>query len=286
MRWIASVIVLCVGSLCLAQAQVPMTGAGKGVPGGGGGGGGTGTAPLLDVASGSNFGTASATNTVSNAAEPLSTSGTNRIIVVTIASSNDTTTPPNFTSVVGTGQYGITLTLHRRIALFNSGSIRGAYHGNLEVWWGVAPAQISVTPETFTATTVGGVNFDNAVLIVAAYSGCNTTNPWDPNASLATAQATGQEGTNAVVTGASITNNGTLGVTFGMNLSNAGLGGWVTPSGWASIPGDNVPQNHVNAVPWTDGGHTTPLSSTFNFTSTSSAPPFGDWALMLDALTS
>lgn len=53
-----------------------------------------------------------------------------------------------------------------------------------ELWWAVAPTALSAV--TITATANAAI--DDAAILVFGVSGCNTTNPWDANVSLAARQ--------------------------------------------------------------------------------------------------
>lgn len=128
--------------------------------------------PTLD---GSATGIKSTTN---NNSATLTTSNTNDIICV-IAYCEKSPTPPSVTSVTGGG-----LTFQKRKALLYAVS-------DLEIWWALAPSALSAT----VITANYSASFDDASMIVFGVSGCNTSSPWDGNASVPATYTAGANGT-------------------------------------------------------------------------------------------
>ena len=134
-------------------------------------------APTLD---GSVNGIGTSTTTVSAAA--LTTTGTNRIICMLVYIEHNTTR----LWVTGVSGGGLTWNKRTQATTFpGSGAATSTYiNQTLELWWAVAPSILSGVVVTATANTT----FDGAAILVWGVAGCNTTNPWDANASLAAKQ--------------------------------------------------------------------------------------------------
>jgi len=175
-------------------------------------------APVLD---GSATGVSQSTTTVAAA---LTTTGTNRIICALIYFEL------NAGRLWATGVSGGGLTWNKRTqATTFQGSGQATYNGQtLELWWALAPTALAAV--TMTATC--SATFDGAAMLLFGVSGCNTTNPWDANVSLA-ARATNFFATVPTFTNISTTQaNDFLIFGFGSN-GNQTIG--TVPTGFTSI---------------------------------------------------
>ncbi|WP_395407959.1 hypothetical protein ACHMW6_15470 [Pseudoduganella sp. UC29_106] len=108
-------------------------------------------------------------STASSGTVTLTTTQTNDIIIIVAYCENPGSAAPTVTSVTGGG---LTFALRCRS--------NGSSHGNLEVWWALAPSALSSV--TFTVNYTG--TFDDATFLAYGVHGCNTAAPWDSNAGL------------------------------------------------------------------------------------------------------
>jgi hypothetical protein len=249
------------------------------------GGGGTGTAPVIDsVVFGNNFDSQAASTTaqLSHTSSQFTVGAGNRVFVAMVAAVNKpgTGTPSAFSGVTGTNA-GAYARRGSALTWTQASPNRGLNIGRMEVWW--VNFNGALTNEDVTATC--GSTVDYIGLLVLGFTGCNSPY-WDPNVSLPATSAV-DEGNNLVISGKSITNSGTLGLTFGLNNSNAGIQALATPSGWTVTNGPG--QHDANGGFVYTGfwqAFTSPQTTTFNFTETSNTPPFGEQCGIMDALTS
>lgn len=129
--------------------------------------------PTLDSVVGATFFTASS-KTVT-----FSTAGTNRIVLVVVGVE---TISPTATPTVNTPTAtGLTFQLRKDSGnLSPIGSTGGTEEGRIVSFWALASAQQTNTVITVTTSA----NVDDAAIVVSTWAGCNTTSPFDPNASL------------------------------------------------------------------------------------------------------
>jgi len=131
-------------------------------------------APVLD---GMATGQSSGSTTL---AATLTTTGTNRVICALVYLEKFSPVPSWVTGVSGGG---LTWNKRTQATVFTgSGTPLGAYDPQtLELWWALAPSALAAVPITATFTAAS----DDAAILVFGVSGCNTTTPWDSDASLA-----------------------------------------------------------------------------------------------------
>ena len=170
-------------------------------------------APNLD---GSVSSTASSTTTISAS---LTTTLTNDIIVAVVYWEVSSGSAPTVSGVSGGG---LTWAKHK--------SSNGSTSGNIEIWWALAASALSSTSITVTATS----SFDDASLSIFGVNGCNTSTPWDTNASL---PATYSSATSATPSFSGISTSSTSGnfniFSWGQVSSSNSAG--TLPSGFTQI---------------------------------------------------
>lgn len=103
----------------------------------------------------------------------ITTSVANSILVVMVSNEYPAQTPSSVSGVTAGGPTFVQRSQYKNTGMANGGS------QNIEFWWAVAP---NVTTYSVVTTFAGGY-VDDAAVIVFAVSGCNTTNPWDTDAS-------------------------------------------------------------------------------------------------------
>lgn len=137
-----------------------------------------------------------------------------------------------FTSTISSGTYSTVssvadsvggLTWRRR------GGVKTSKFGNLEVWWAYAPSALSSDGVTATLSTA---TYDDAAIIVATFAGCNTSAPFDSNASLP-AFTTATSGTAPSTTVSTTSPDDLLIAAAFSNNSSAGIS--TPPSGFTLI---------------------------------------------------
>ena len=213
MSKVCAVFLFCLGLFCLAQAQVPMTGAGKGAPGGG--------APAcagftIDGAATSQPATGSTTST-----QTITTTSSNEVIISLITSTADAVTNT-------TDNSGVTAawTVNRATA--------GTGPGLFESW---TTASAPITAKTITTTYTGSTAFVET--IVFGVIGAKISAPFDTGGSSNVPQTS----TGAAVS--VITNNAnTLVLGFSRNASNTNptSGGFTAVGGATTFAGFTLAQ--------------------------------------------
>ncbi len=192
---LTAIILFCAGLFCIAQAQVPMTGAGIGVPGGGG------TSPVtwLQTDSKTNLTGGSSTIVWSNPA--IGTANANRVVVFFWSSGT------NVASGVTANSAGITFTRKVTEATVIAG---------LDIWYASAP-----TGTTFTDITVTAAG--NMTEPMAVVGSLITTTP-APNSSNSAANAAGS----SVALSLTVPTNG-VGLWWGGSFNAGGpIPSWTT----------------------------------------------------------
>lgn len=115
-------------------------------------------------------GHATGQNQTNNVSATLTTTHANDIIIA-VCTCELGTGAPSVSSVSGGG-----LTWAKRKAQ-KSGTANSTA---VEIWWALAAAALSSTAITVNYAS----SYDDSVLIVFGVNGCNTSSPWDPNASV------------------------------------------------------------------------------------------------------
>ncbi len=189
---LTAIALFCAGLFCIAQAQVPMTGAGVGAPGGGG------TTPVTWTQTDSNNGlTPGSTIVWSN--PQIGTANANRVVV--FFWSGGTTVVSTVTANSG----AITFTLKVREASTISG---------LDIWYASAPTGTTFTDITITAA--GSMSEPAAVV------GSLITTTAAPNSSNSSASAS-----NSVALSLTVPTNG-VGLWWGGSLASVPVPSWTT----------------------------------------------------------
>ena len=180
-------------------------------------------APVLD---GTATGIASSTTTLSAV---LTTTSTNDIVCALIYL--ELSAPGADRFITGVTGGGLTWNKRTQGTCFYGTGTGGPFPAqSLELWWAVAPSALSAV----TITATGNANWDDAAILAFGVSGCNTTNPWDANASLAA--RTFHNATPAIPTFANISTteaNDFLIFGFGTNGNMSAIG--TLPTGFTQI---------------------------------------------------
>ena len=118
-----------------------------------------------------------ATGAITVATSSSNTSGTNEVIVCTVAL-EDPTTVPTVSSVSDTA--ALTWHLYKRLTPVSLSKVSGG-----ETWWAASAAALTAEVVTFHLSTA---SYDSAALNCTGWTGVDNSNPFDPNAALPTAQ--------------------------------------------------------------------------------------------------
>lgn len=123
-------------------------------------------------------GTAHAGTTV-NATGGFTPAGANEIVLVFTSAdrTNAQGSVASVSSITDLGVAALTYTKHKAFSVNNFGA-SGAYV-DIEIWYAITAGASNTNPRPNFSTT-----FDNAAIVVGAFSGINTSTPFDTNASL------------------------------------------------------------------------------------------------------
>ncbi len=202
----------------------------------------------------------------------IATAGTNRVVIVVIAT--ETNTAHFYSTVSSFTTSTLSFTLRSRKQFIDSSGV----YNNLETWWAQAPTQLSA--EVITPVLSGAFP-DNVTMSVCSVYGVGAlSSPWDPNVSLP-ASATGSGAGTVAVSGVSTTKASTL--MLALQSSRNGLGGTPTGGGWTIV-------NSVTEISGVSSEYFQDYYATFSIaqsgitvTLTSSS---ANWIMVIDALTS
>lgn len=214
----------------------------------------------------------------------VTTSGTDRILVLCIAYEQETSAASEISvsGVSSTSGYVWTLRKKYEVTLTFGETV-------LEIWWAYAPAQLTAEAVSFTLAKAGSQAVDGANASIRAVSGVtNFTNPWDSHSSLPATNDNiiGTDGT-ALPHIAGISTNSANCVVFAFTTTD---GPGSDPSGLTADTGWTLTDNLYNPNP-REYNYNIVQEKIFSSNLSSATVTFGgtsfnsNWIIIVDAIT-